>query len=99
MDDLEAAAFLNLHHFLLEVLIAQRFAEAPEGLSLLADFSDTVMSRIENRATLPPGDSQEDEALIELKVRMLVIARRFFERTKDRCSELAQAQGAGRQIR
>lgn len=91
MTDTEAelAAIANLHGFLLEVIIANNFAQMPEGDAALAALGDTIVERIERRSRLRPGE-QADEAAVEIAARTVIAARRFFQLTRERRDEIAR---------
>lgn len=87
----EVLAVTNFHHFLLEVVLAQSMAASPDGKAHLDALRDGLMARIKQRMTFRPGENPDDEAMIELKTRMLILGRRFFERAEARRSEIAAA--------
>lgn len=92
-DELDLFATLTVHGFVFEVVLANDFARLPNGQRALESFRDDLLNRIEHRSTLPPGEKADVDELAEMKARMLVICRRFFQRTEARRAELVQGAG------
>lgn len=93
MTDTEAelAAITNLHGFLLEVIIANNFAQMTDGDAALAALGDTIAERIERRSRPRPGE-QADEATVEVVARTVIAARHFFQLARERRNEIARAR-------
>jgi len=98
----ELLALGNFHHFLLEVLLAQTFAANPDGAEALAALKAGIIDRFERRTTFRPGEaprtSEEQEDVAEVMARTVLLARRFFDRTEARRTEIRESTDpSGRQ--
>jgi hypothetical protein len=63
--DWELVARLNLHNFLLEVIIAGGYAAAPDGEARLQELRERIVDRMVNRMQISVKLSEEDELRAE----------------------------------
>ncbi len=88
-DQLELIALVNLHGFLIEVMLATECAKKPDGRESLAAMRDAVLDRIENASRPRPGERPYSGVMAEINLRMSINGRRLFQLAEDRRAELA----------